>query len=34
VGFAESYAKGFRDALAERGLDAERKVPPDDGDEY
>jgi hypothetical protein len=34
VGFAESYVKGFRGALAERGFDAEREVPPDDGDGY
>ena len=34
VGYAESYVKGVEDALADRGLDAEREVPLDDGEEY
>jgi hypothetical protein len=34
VGYAESYVKGVGDALADRGLDAERAVPLDDGEEY
>lgn len=34
VGYAESYVKGVGDALADRGLDAEREVPLDDGEEY
>lgn len=33
-GYAESYVKGVQDGLAERGLDAEREVPPDDDGEY
>jgi len=34
AGYAESYVKGVQDALTGRGLDAEREVPPDDGEEY
>jgi hypothetical protein len=34
VGYAESYVKGMREALADRGLDAEREMPPNNDEEY
>ena len=33
VGYAESYAKGMRDALADRGIEAERDAPLENGEE-
>jgi hypothetical protein len=32
--YAESYVKGMREALADRGLDAEREMPPNNDEEY
>lgn len=34
VGYAESYVKGMREALADRGLDAEREMPLNNDEEY